>query len=445
MKTTNLLHQRLPQKANIFWKSFHALATLNSSIFCECSSHFNHDFCLSLLANEIRHHDFTQMCKSVPASGPYVCLFSWSQCIFMRLIIDKATKYIINPIDKILVGVRDLNVGLVIRKISLWITTKVSNVYTSFTVNNPRKIGYVGFFILFSPVFESVVHGKPIMNGTTTIQYNTWNAQPQRLSPLALDSGGCDSLNCLETCRGRSEAVLPPIYYRSLKVTDPIEFNSICQNQDPVLNECAARLGVSLRQTEDQLISSMLASTASFINCVGGVNGDSPTEVSRTDVDNVVRQLLNNNAYTITEGIEGEDRFGTAPVRNAYFALGSTQLTGNLDNVAGFTQVNQYPSNMKALESEWGAIGNLRFLLSPIGSFTPNASNLGANVYNIFCTGLEAYAFIEQDGYSASFIYRPPIYDGPLALNASVGYKFAQVPRITNDLWVINLRATLAV
>lgn len=57
---------------------------------------------------------------------------------------------------------------------------------------------------------------------------------------------------------------------------------------------------------------------------------------------------------------------------------------------------------------------------------------------------MEAYACIEQDGYSASFIYRPPIYDGPLALNASVGYKFAEVPRITNDLWVINLRTTLA-
>jgi hypothetical protein len=54
------------------------------------------------------------------------------------------------------------------------------------------------------------------------------------------------------------------------------------------------------------------------------------------------------------------------------------------------------------------------------------------------------YACVEQDGYSAAFIYRPPIYDGPLALNASVGYKFAEVPRITNDLWVLNLRATLA-
>lgn len=87
---------------------------------------------------------------------------------------------------------------------------------------------------------------------------------------------------------------------------------------------------------------------------------------------------------------------------------------------------------------------NLRFLVSSIGSVTANASALGANVYNIFCVGMEAYASIEQDGYSASFVYRPPIYDGPLALNASVGYKFAEVPRITNDLWVVNLRATLA-
>ena len=211
-----------------------------------------------------------------------------------------------------------------------------------------------------------------------------------------------------------------------------------------VLNEAAARLGVSLRQTEDQLTRDMLASTASFINCTGGINGDNPTNITRADVDDVVRALLNNNAYTILDNIEGEDKFGTAPVRDAYFALCSTQLTGDLDSVNGFIQKNNYPSPMNALRSEWGSIGNLRFLISSIGSVTPNASALGANVYNIFCVGMEAYACVEQDGYSASFIYRPPIYDGPLALNASVGYKFAEVPRITNDLWVINLRATLA-
>lgn len=57
---------------------------------------------------------------------------------------------------------------------------------------------------------------------------------------------------------------------------------------------------------------------------------------------------------------------------------------------------------------------------------------------------MEAYACVEQDGYSASFIYRPPMYSNQLATNASAGYKFAETPVITNDLWVINLRATLA-
>lgn len=132
-------------------------------------------------------------------------------------------------------------------------------------------------------------------------------------------------------------------------------------------------------------------------------------------------------------------------VRDAYFALTSTHLTGTLDGVTGFIHKNQYPSPMNALRSEWGSIGNLRFLVSSIGSITQSASLLAANVYNTFVVGMEAYACIEQDGYSASFIYRPPIYDGPLALNASVGYKFAEVPRITNDLWVLNLRSTLAV
>jgi len=188
----------------------------------------------------------------------------------------------------------------------------------------------------------------------------------------------------------------------------------------------------------------MLASTASFINATGGTNGDNPTELTRSDVDDVIRTLADNNAYTISANIRGEDRFGTAPVRDAYFALASTKLIGDLENVQGFIAKAQYPSPMEALREEWCSISNLRFLVSSIGSVSVGASNLGADVYNVFNVGMEAFAVIEQDGYSSQFLYRPPIYDGPLALNASVGYKMAQVPRITNDAWIINLRTTLA-
>ena len=106
---------------------------------------------------------------------------------------------------------------------------------------------------------------------------------------------------------------------------------------------------MSLRQTEDILTRDMLASTAAFINCVGGVNGDNPTELTRADVDDVVRTLLGNNAYTILDNIEGEDKFGTAPVRDAYFALCHTDLTKDMENVTGFTNKNQYPAPMNAL------------------------------------------------------------------------------------------------
>jgi len=53
---------------------------------------------------------------------------------------------------------------------------------------------------------------------------------------------------------------------------------------------------------------------------------DNPTEISRSDVDLVVRTLLSNDAYTVLDTIEGEDKFGSAPVRNSYFALPATWM-----------------------------------------------------------------------------------------------------------------------
>lgn len=286
------------------------------------------------------------------------------------------------------------------------------------------------------------IHNIPAMlkhmprNGGTTLRMRRYNPLLTAIVPL-----------------GNTGVTPPPQQLTAINIDAEMDFYGTfiilneqvtLQNQDPVLNEAAQRLGVSLRQTEDELTRNMLSSTASSINSTGGTNGDNPTEITRSDIDTIIRTLADNNSYTIADNIQGEDRFGTAPVRDAYFALGSTQLIGDLEQVQGFIAKAQYPNNDSVIRPEWGSVSNLRFLLSSIGSTTTNSSNLGNDVFNIFCVGMEAYAVVEQDGYSAQFIYRPPIYDGPLALNASVGYKFAQVPRITNDAWVINLKATAA-
>lgn len=187
----------------------------------------------------------------------------------------------------------------------------------------------------------------------------------------------------------------------------------------------------------------MLLSSASLVNAVNGSNGDNPTNMARRDVDEVIETLADANAYTVSDMIEGADKFSTAPVRDSFIAMGSTKLIPSLEQVTGFQAKAQYPKD-EGMRAEWGTVSNLRFFLSSIGSVSPNSSLLGADVYNVFVTGLDAYTVVEQDGYSSQFIYRPPIYDGPLALNASVGYKFAQARAITNDQWVLNFRQTLA-
>ena len=214
-------------------------------------------------------------------------------------------------------------------------------------------------------------------------------------------------------------------------------------NEDPVLNETASLLAQSLRETEDELTRNMLAATAAAINCVGGVDGDNPTELTRSDIDGVIRTLVNSNARKISEEIEGDLKFATSPIREAYWAMMNSQIIPDLEAVAGFVPRAQYSANYSTQSAEWGAVSNVRFLVSSVGSQSPQASALGQTVFNVFITGRESYACIDLDGASAQFIYRPLGYgDDPLMLRQSAGYKFAEAQRILNDQWIINLRAT---
>jgi len=211
--------------------------------------------------------------------------------------------------------------------------------------------------------------------------------------------------------------------------------------QDPVLNNATLRLGVCLRQTQDELMRDLLAGAAPFINCTAA-GGDVPSIITQSDADEVVSLLLDNNAMMILDSIEAQNKYDTAPIRDAFFALCSTKLTKTLNAIPEFINKNKYASSSSSLRSEWGALGNLRFLVSSIGSVETALSMNGKAIYNIFVVGMEAIGCVEQDGASARFIYRPPIYSGPLAQNSSAGFLFAEAPVILNSTWVYRLRTT---
>ena len=221
----------------------------------------------------------------------------------------------------------------------------------------------------------------------------------------------------------------------------------ILQDQEGVLAWVSERLAVSMRQAEDLILRDYIVSAASEINAGGGSNGDNPTNLGITDFSLVATTLDTNNAYKFMSGIEGMDRFGTGPVRSAYFMLSSTELQSDFDSLQSsgtlsFLSQWNYPTNASALPSEYGSVANIRILTSSEAPVARAASELGADVYYNTVLGKQAITHINQDGYSMNLIYRDPYYSGMLAQNATLAVKFAQAQAITQDTAIRNLLST---
>lgn len=211
-----------------------------------------------------------------------------------------------------------------------------------------------------------------------------------------------------------------------------------------VLTEVAELMGLSMRMTEDQLTRDALAASATSYTCTGGANGDSPSNLSLSDIDEVTTGLLSNDAWMILDREIGEDRFGTAPVRDAYLAMGHTNLSKDLNNISGFLPKWNYPNqNSAKVGAEWGSVNNVRFMLSSQGYFRPNASVLGNTVYSVFIQGMEAIGCVYQDNFSARILYRGPEFSDALYQNVTIGYTMSEVSRVLNDLWVSQVLCTL--
>lgn len=195
------------------------------------------------------------------------------------------------------------------------------------------------------------------------------------------------------------------------------------------------------------ILRDYIVSAASEINAGGGSNGDNPSNLGVSDFSLVATTLATNNAYKFMSGIEGMDRFGTGPVRSAYFMLSSTELQSDFDALpqgqnGGFLSQWNYPTNASALPSEYGSVFNIRILTSSEAPVARGASAKGNDVYYNTVMGKQALTHINQDGYSMNLIYRDPYYSGMLAQNATLAVKFAQAQAITQDTAIRNLLCT---
>ncbi len=211
--------------------------------------------------------------------------------------------------------------------------------------------------------------------------------------------------------------------------------------EDRVLNEAARLLAQNLGQTMDEVTRDVLASVTSVVACSNGVNGNTPSEITKADIDSAVFTLLGSDAEMISAVVTGKNAFGTSPVRPAFYAYMDTALLDDLEEVSNFDNSANYPNQQSVLENEWGATGNVRWLYTSIGS----VSAASPAVYNNFIIGKEAYAVVHLGSETGEFYVEPLGSAGaadPLHQRGSVGWQHPFVARILNDSFMLNLTAT---
>jgi N4-gp56 family major capsid protein len=227
-------------------------------------------------------------------------------------------------------------------------------------------------------------------------------------------------------------------YGNFVTVTNQVELTV----EDRVLNESARLLAQNMAQTMDEVTRDVLASTSSVLQCSNGINGQTPTELTKADIDASVKQLLGNDAEMISEVQVGTTQIGTTPIRPAFWGYIDTDLLDDLEAVANFVSSSNYPGNQRAvLDAEWGATGNVRWLYTSVGS----VSAANPPVYNNFIIGKEAYAVVNLKSETGEFYIKPLGSAGaadPLNQRGSVGWQHPFVSRILNDNFMINLMAT---
>lgn len=293
--------------------------------------------------------------------------------------------------------------------------------------------------LLSTPMFN-LIHslGVDLHHAESYVGKTTRMSRFERLSTDGgqLDGSGIDPASEVPV-RTDIDATME-IYAKSIVTNEQV----ILYENSKTLTKFTALLGQWLREKEDLLMRDLFASSVSYINATGGLNGDQPSNLSLNDVNNVENILLGNDARSMLTDLEATRAIGTAGVRDAFIALANTNLSADLQKVQGVLLKSAYPTQEGLRPEEYCSISRFRFFVSSKGAKIPGISMRGNTIYTIPMYGLEAAAKIEQNNYTAVIGYRPPWVVSSVAQNSQLYAKFAIARAITNQNWISGLNVT---
>ena len=215
---------------------------------------------------------------------------------------------------------------------------------------------------------------------------------------------------------------------------------------DPVLTEFKELQGEQMGRTIDILNRDELV-TGTAVRYAAGVSARTSvaTAIAKIDVQKAVRTLEAADAKKVKRMVVAGMKVGTRPIAPAYVALSHTDSRQDIEDIPGFTKVEEYASLGDRLPGEIGSWGNVRFCLSTHGKVwlaggvavgttgCVAADSTTTDVYATVIFAQNAYATIPMQKLTVKSIVKKLGYKDELDMVGSCGWKAAHAIKITNE------------
>lgn len=224
--------------------------------------------------------------------------------------------------------------------------------------------------------------------------------------------------------------------------------------EDPVLNDMMMLSGENAGATIEQVTYGVLKAGTNVFYANGAARNAVNAALSLNKQRAVTRLLTKMKAKKFTRILGASVEIATQPVEAAYVAVGHTDLSHDIRNLAGFVPVSKYAQRQPLCDQEIGTVDEVRYVLSadlaPIidsggahGGTVLTTGGTSADVYPILFFGMEAYGTTPLKGSEAvvPYVHNPgkPDKADPLGQRGYVGWKGFHQAVILNQTWMCRL------
>jgi N4-gp56 family major capsid protein len=227
-------------------------------------------------------------------------------------------------------------------------------------------------------------------------------------------------------------------------------------HEDPNLKVMSELCGKQAAETKELILWNEIRGGTQVFFTDGSARTAVATPVAINDIRAVVRQLKRNHCKKLTKILKASPNIATQPINASYVAVCHTDLEADIRALTGFVSVEAYGSGAPIHANEFGAVGEVRFISSPMlepfrGAGATGTSGMlvtgtRADVYPIIIFGEDAYGSTPLKGMDSATIavMNPKMaasYEDPLGQRGFVAWKMWYSSVRLNEQWMARIES----